>query len=589
MRKRFSLMLVIMLMLVTVLAACSGGSTAEEPTTGETPAETTEPAETPEEPAEEPAAEDATQNDGLFEASDMSMNPGTATNRTDTLIVGITSPAGVFNPIFASTTYDVWVNDLIFESFQGINADGTYSPRLAESIEVSEDGLQYTFKLKPDLKYTNGSPVTVNDYYLALKMYHDSSYDGQSDPLSWKIKGGQEYYDGTADEISGVTIVDDHTVEVEVTEATALTQVYLAGVPFIPSDYYGESYTQGNLDGVKALNDKPIGSGQYVMKSFVPGQEVVFEANPDYHLGAPKIKNVIYKTTTDETRLAMLESGEIDMDMLTVDEDNVEMAQLLGFLDLNIFPTNGYGYIGMNHTSPKFSDVKVRQALVYGLNRAEIVEAVYGKFADVINIPQSKQSWAYTEEGIETYAFDTEKAKALLDEAGWTVGADGIREKDGEKFTIDFSATADNVVVDALLPIMTANYEELGIEVVAEVLDFNAITEKAEAGNFEMFFMAWGLTPDPDTTVYTTDGAQNRLGYSHPAYDELAAQGKAELDTEKRKEIYAKAYQELNATIPDILMYQRRDGWAINGRINGLEITPYKDFTIDLYKAEIGE
>ncbi|MCM3785305.1 ABC transporter substrate-binding protein [Neobacillus mesonae] len=587
MRKRFSLMLVIMLMLVTVLAACSGGTTAEEPATGETPTETTptEPAETPEEPAET----DSTQNDGLFEATDMSMNPGTATSRTDTLIVGITSPAGVFNPIFASTAYDIMVNDLLFESFQSINDDGTYSPRLAESIDVSEDGLKYTFKLKPDLKYSNGSPVTVNDYYLALKMYHDSSYDGQSDPLSYKIKGGQEYFDGTADEISGVTIVDDLTVEVEVTEATALTQVFLAGIPLIPSDYYGEGYTQGNLDAVKTLNDKPIGSGQYTMTSFAPGQEVVFAANPDYHLGAPKIPNVIFKSTTDETKLAMLESGEIDMDMITADEDNVEVTQALGFLDLNIFPTNGYGYIGMNHTDPKFSDVKVRQALVYGLNRAEIVEAVYGKFADVINIPQSKESWAYTEEGIEQYAFDAEQAKTLLDEAGWTVGSDGIREKDGEKFSIDFSATADNPVVDALLPIMTANYQDLGIEVVAEVLDFNAITEKATSGNFEMFFMAWGLTPDPDTTVYTTGGAQNRLGFSNPAYDELAQQGKMELDVEKRKEIYAKAYQELNATIPDILMYQRRDGWAINGRVNGLEITPYKDFTTDLYKAEIGE
>lgn len=579
MKKRFSLMLVIMLMFVTVLAACSGGGENAEPATGESTNTETQ--------SNTPAKEEETQNDGLFEASDMSANPSTATNRKDTLVVGTVSPKGVFNPLFQDSAYDDQINLLIFDSFESINGDGTYSPHLADSIDVSDDGLKYTFKLKPGVTYTDGTPVTVKDFYFALKVLHDKSYDGSSDPLSYSIKGGQDYYDGKSNEISGVKIIDDNTVEVEVTEVTALTKDFLGGIPFLPEHYYGKNYKQGNVETVKALNEKPLGTGQYILTSFKPGQEVTLVANEKYFAGAPKIKNVIFKSTTDETKLAMLESGEIDMDMVTVDEDNIEALQLLGFLDVNIFPTNGYGYIGMNHEKEKFQDPKVRQALIYGLNRAEIVEAVYGKFADVINIPQSKQSWAYTDESIEKYEFDIEKAKSLLDEAGWTVGGDGIREKNGEKFKIDFSGTADNPVVDAILPIMTANYKELGIDIVAETLDFNAILDKTDKGDFDMFFMAWGLTPDPDSTVYLTGGAQNRLKYSNPAYDELMKQGKRELDLEKRKEIYAKAYQELNKDIPDILMYQRRDGWAINGRVNGLDITPYKKFVVELYKAEL--
>lgn len=579
MKKRFSLMLVIMLMLVTVLAACSGGGENAEPATGESTNTETQ--------SNTPAKEEATQNDGLFEASDMSANPSTATNRKDTLVVGTVSPKGVFNPLFQDSAYDDQINLLLFDSFESINGDGTYSPHLADSIDVSDDGLKYTFKLKPGVTYTDGTPVTVKDFYFALKVLHDKSYDGSSDPLSYSIKGGQDYYDGKSNEISGVKIIDDNTVEVEVTEVTALTKDFLGGVAFLPEHYYGKNYKQGNVETVKALNEKPLGTGQYILTSFKPGQEVTLVANENYFAGAPKIKNVIFKSTTDETKLAMLESGEIDMDMVTVDEDNVEALQLLGFLDVNIFPTNGYGYIGMNHEKEKFQDPKVRQALIYGLNRAEIVEAVYGKFADVINIPQSKQSWAYTDESIEKYEFDIEKAKSLLDEAGWTVGGDGIREKNGEKFKIDFSGTADNPVVDAILPIMTANYKELGIDIVAETLDFNAILDKTDKGDFDMFFMAWGLTPDPDSTVYLTGGAQNRLKYSNPAYDDLMKQGKRELNLEKRKEIYAKAYQELNKDIPDILMYQRRDGWAINGRVNGLDITPYKKFVVELYKAEL--
>ena len=134
---------------------------------------------------------------------------------------------------------------------------------------------------------------------------------------------------------------------------------------------------------------------------------------------------------------------------------------------------------------------------MYGLNRAEAVEIIYGKYANVINIPQSSESWAYTNEGIEPYEFDMEKAKRLLDEAGWAPGADGIREKDGEKFEIHFSATADNPVIDALIPIMTTNYQELGIKLTAETLDFNAIMDKKDKGEFDMFFLCLGLDSRP--------------------------------------------------------------------------------------------
>ena len=100
----------------------------------------------------------------------------------------------------------------------------------------------------------------------------------------------------------------------------------------------------------------------------------------------------------------MLQTGEIDMDMVTVNQDNVGKLQEAGFLDLCVFPTNGYGYIGFNMKDEKFTDVKVRQALTYGLNRKEIVEAVYaGGYADVINVPQSKESWAYSK-GKNDYA-----------------------------------------------------------------------------------------------------------------------------------------------------------------------------------------
>lgn len=583
MTKKWSLTLVLVLALTMALSACGGNNKAannEPAPTNSANTENTGETNTPAEPAGEEAS-------GLIKAEDPSLSPALANNRKDTMIIGMTDPKGVFSPLFMETAYDYYVNYSIFNTLVAFKADGTYENSLAEKIDVSEDGLKYTYHLKKGVTFSDGTPLTAKDYLFTMKLFHDATYDGESDVLSAHIVGGQEYHDGTASDISGIKVIDDNTVEITVSEYSALTPVDLGYVYILSEAYYGKDYKQGNLESVKALNSKPMGSGQYKLKSYTAGQEIVLEANENYFNGAPKIKNLIYKTTTDSTNLAMLESGETDMNEINVSEDNVEALKALGFMDINLLPNNGYGYIGFNHKLPKFHDQKVRQALTYGLNRQDIVEGIYGPYADVINIPESKVSWAYTEEGIETYDFNIEKAKSLLDEAGWVVGSDGTREKDGEKFKINFSATADNPVVEALLPVMITNYKELGIEVIAETLDFNAIMDKKTKGDFDMYFAAWGLTPDPDNTVYITNGAQNDQGYSNAKVDELMAKAKKEMDTSKRKEYYKEMYQEMNKDIPNIFLYQRNNMNAINARAQGFDISPYKDFPFSLYQVEL--
>ncbi|WMT41010.1 ABC transporter substrate-binding protein [Paenibacillus sp. D2_2] len=590
MGKRWIGFLAVALTLTLTLSACSGNK-GETANSGNKPSNTTNEStnkgnDTGDSGNTEQQGTD--ESSGIIKATDMSKNPDIAKNRKDTLIVGMTDPKGVFSPLFMETAYDFYVCYSVFDSFIEVKADGSYQNSLADKIDISDDGLKYTYHLKPGVKFTDGTPMTVKDYYFTLKLMLDQSYDGESDPLSYHIVGAQEYHDGKASEISGIKVIDDNTVEVSLTEATALTAVELGGIYILPEHYYGVGYKQGSLDSVKALNNKPLGSGQYKLANYKPGQEIDLEANEDYFKGAPKVKNVIFKTTGNTTQIAMLQSGETDMnENITVSEDNVEALKELGFIDSYILPNNGYGYIAFNHNLPKFQDQKVRQALTYGLNRDDIVELIYGQYAKVINIPESSVSWAYTDEGINHYDFDLDKAKQLLDEAGWTVGSDGIRVKNGEKFKINFSATADNPVVDALLPIMTQNYKELGIDLVSETLDFNAIMDKKTAGDFDMFFAAWGLTPDPDNTVYITKGAQNDTGYSNAKVDQLMAEGKKELDIAKRKEIYKQMYQELNADLPNIFLYQRNNMTGVNGRAQGFDISPYKEFPFSLYQVEL--
>jgi len=580
--KKWSLVLSLVLAVSLLVSACSGnnnGNNAPAANTGTNQEAGTEQTEAP--------AEAVEGGIGLIKASDPSKNQQIALDRTDTLIVGMTEPQGLFNPIFGQTVYDRYVYEIVFDSLVEYGLDASIENSLADSVTVSEDGLTYTYKIKEGVTYSDGTPVKASDYLFVMKLLHDPAYDGPSDIHSAHIVGGQEYYDGKSDTISGINIISDTEFSVTVSEYNALTPMSLGGVYLLPEHYYGAGYKHGDLQSIKALLDKPLGSGQYILTDYKPGQEVVFVANENYFKGAPKVPNLIYKVTSSVTDIAMLQSGETDMNDFTISADNVETLVELGYLDVNVHLNNGYGYVAFNMENPKFSDKKVRQALTYGLNRADVVEGIYGPYAEVINIPQSKESWSATTEGINTYDFDTEKAKALLDEAGWVVGSDGIREKDGVKLEINFSATADNPVIDALIPIMTLNYEELGVKLIAETLEFNAIMEKKDRGDYEMFFAAWGLTPDPDNTIFITGGAQNDFGYSNPRVDELMAAGKKEIDIEKRKPIYHEMYQLINDDAPFIFLYQRTNGTASNARVDNLIYSPYKYFSASLYQTTL--
>ena len=567
MKKKMISVLTLALAGLLVLGGCKK---VETPPTTETPTDTSSAVE------------------GYIPAADPSKNP--VKERKDTLVVGIDAPEEVFNPLYAESAYDAYVTDSIFEGLLSVDESGMPIEALVEKYEVSDDGLKYTFTLKDGLKFSDGSPLTTEDVAFTYTVGSDATYDGPTDFVnSTKIKGAKAYKEGTASTIEGINVIDAKTIEFTLEEVNA-DAIYDFTAGILSKAYYGKDYKQGSLDYIKGFHKTPLGAGQYKLIKTVAGQEVDLEANENYHLGKPNIPNLIFKVTSQETRMQMLSTGEIDMDMVTVNEDNVQALKDAGFIDLHIFPTNGYGYIGFNFTNPKFQDQKVRQALAYGLNRKEVVDAVYaGGFADVLNVPQSKESWAYYE-GNNAYEYNKDKAIELLEEAGWKVGSDGIREKDGVKLEIKFTASSPNAVNDALIPIAQANYKEIGVKFEAEQMEFNGVTEKVDSGNFEMFFMAWGLTPAADSTgVFGTGGSQNKLSYSNAKVDELLAAGVRETDIEKRKEIYKELYTVINEDLPYIVLYQRRDMWAVNSRVKGFEdqITPYKKFNQSLYKLTL--
>lgn len=523
-----------------------------------------------------------------LKATNPGQNPDVAKQRKDSMVIGVEAwDDGAWIPYSSDSSYNLYVWETTFDTLLDADDQGQPKEGLA-SYDISKDGLTYTFKIKSGVKFSDGTDLTADDVAFSIMYYSDHSYKGYTDYSTPGIVGWDDFNSGKAQTISGMKVVDKNTITFKLEKPNASAIYALGGTLVMPKEYYGKNYKVGDVSGVDALKTQPaVGSGEYVMKTIKPGQELDLVANPNYRKGAPKIKNLIFKVTTEDNRIQMLKSGETDLDEPTVTSENVDQLTSAGFVNQQIFPFNGYGHIVLNFDKPLFKDQKVRQALVYGLDRKDIVTAVYGKYATVLNEPQSKAAASYNPD-VNSYAFDTAKANKLLDEAGWKKGSDGIRQKDGVKFEIHYLASSPNPVNDKLIPIAKKNYAALGIKFSPESMDFPTIKTKMHNGQFDMVFLGAGLVADPDQTItYKTGAAQNNGHYSNSEVDKLLKSSLTEMDKNKRNDNYKKLWKTLSDDVAEIYVYQRSDEWAINSRIQGISTTPYKDFTVDLWKAEI--
>lgn len=523
-------------------------------------------------------------------ASDVSKGPKVALDRKDTMVVGLPDTSGIFNSIMGDNAYDWYACYTMFDSNIEADFDGKVIPG-ATDYKISDDGLTYTFKLKDGIKYWDGNPATVKDLECAYYLMADPKYEGPSDISKTFIKGLNDYKSGSATVISGIKVIDDKTLEITTEKPSGATLLNLQ-VPLMEKAYYCPEMKKGEVYAkFKEKNGAPMGTGQYKFISYKPGQEIKLVANENYFKGAPKIKNLIFSITPEGQELQRLLVGETDIDFPPVSPDNMKAAKDAGFLDIMRFPTNGYGYVGLNNANPLFSDVKVRQALMYALNRKQVVEKVYGEYARVVNFPESNVSWAYDDEGMNTYDYDLDKAGQLLDEAGWKLNAEGKREKDGKVFSFKFSCMSPHTVTDILVPVMKDDFSKLGIDITVENLDWPTLKEKNDKKQLDAYFMAYGLTPDPDSgsTVYKSNGPQNKTGYGNPEVDKLYDEGLSKLTVEDRKPIYKQLYKFLNNDLPMLYVYQRSDMWAANARIKGYETSSFREFFFNVYKCEIAQ
>lgn len=423
------------------------------------------------------------------------------------LRVAIGGEPDQLDPHSSSAYFTFQVLENIFDTLVQPDENLQMQPALAESWEISDDQLTYTFALRQGVRWHDGSPFTAEDVVYSYTRLIDEELSN-----AYKLAA-----------VSEVTAPDDHTVVITVSQPTPSLLTNLGG-------FKGLAIVQRNNVESGQIANTPIGTGPFYLAEYASGDRITLRGNADYWgepvtLGSVEISFI----SEPSTALAALRSGEIDWTDV-VPPQTVEELRRDESLVLESLQSTDYWYLALNLKKDPWSDVRVRQAIAYAIDRPSILQAVaYGTAVEnQLAIPETSP-W-YTP--YDTYRLDLDRARELLAEAGFS-GA-----------PMELLATSEYPETVVAAQVIAANLAPLGITVQISQPDFSTWLDEQNQGNFDLLMMGWLGNIDPDDYYYSqhhSEGGSNAQGYSNPEVDELLDAGQVEVDVEARKELYARA------------------------------------------------
>ncbi len=502
----------------------------------------------------------------------------TASTGGGTLRFGCSGFEGIFNPILSDNVYDSWAVDLLFDSLVTNDPEGSFIPELA-TWEISEDNLTYTFTLFDGVQFSNGNPLTADDVAFTYNTIKEDDYAGP------RLNVAQA--------IADIEVIDDKTIAFTMTVASPKN---------IANFTYGiveaASYQHSNFEEFAAKNDQPVGAGPFVLEGWAPKQYVHFVRNENYwdKENMPTLDGVLFSNIEEDSALlAALQNGEIDFFQPQAKKENVDAIDEMAGAHLVSYLANGYTHMCFNTQINKLSDVRVRQALMYALDRRSFLQLEYGsdQLVALGMAPISKTSWAYPgDEKLNAYDYDLDKANALLDEAGWIdTNGNGIRDKDGEELELTWLVYPEATWPGTLSGMAYDSWGQVGVKLNIENRDFNTVGEIYQTGGpgekeFEIFTMGFSLAIDPDPSggLFDYDACRDGGFDGSCLYDERAQEliklGLEEFDQDKRAEYYEEWAILMNELVPDAIVAYRSEIWAISDKVSGLDaIDVYTDWT----------
>lgn len=501
---------------------------------------------------------------------------GPASNPGDTsggeivwAIEGANLSAGHMDPQTSQLDVSGMVQRVVLDSLVFQEADGSFSPWLANDWSVSDDATSYTFELRDDVSFHDGEPFNAE----AVKTNFDRIVDPETASAQAASMLGADFYEGT-------TVVDEYTVEVNFSQPYS---PFLQAASTANLGFYSPAVLKSSADQLKAggpgIN---VGTGPFELTEYTPDQELVYTRNADYAWGPNGAEAAKFETLRVEilpeasVRAGVVESGEADLASNIPPNLAVDMPETLA-VDSEEYPGLPYS-LYLNEEYGVFADEKVRQAFARGIDIDAAVEEIF--------FDQFPRAWSILGSTTPGYdaslegsrPFDQDAANQLLDDAGWTErDSDGIRMKDGERLSVRWIAWTP--VPDdkaALGNAIESDLADIGFEVKREVLEPGAYNEQYEPKTFDLTDWGFsGVDGDLLRSHLHTDGFQNASQVSDPEIDALLEDGIATTDVDARAAIYQQLQQwnaEYTAIVP---LYSPSLITAVNDGIDGLAYDLY--------------
>jgi oligopeptide transport system substrate-binding protein len=463
----------------------------------------------------------------------------------------------------------------IFSGLVRLDKNLTVQPDLAERWDTSPDGKVYTFHLNPGATFHDGRLVTADDikYSIDRALSPDTGSIVAENFLG-DVVGAKDVSRGRADEVSGVRVIDDTTVEITI---DAPKSYFLFKLTYPTAFVVDRRQVEANPE---RWTRKPNGTGPYELKEWSLAERIVLEAYDRHHLGAPKLKTVRIELSGGSTLVAY-EDG--DVDIAGVGLDDLQRIQEPGN-ELNDeyvqLPRQSIDYIAFNTNVPPFDDPKVRQAFAMAVDRQKIAEVVLQGAIPVANGILMPGVPGYTEDD-KTYAYDPNRAKELLAESRY---ADNMPE-----ITMAESGAGATVgpTTEAIIQFWSDN---LGVTVNIQQAEAGTFFRDIDEGRYQMFHIGWIMDyPDPEDILdvhFHSDSKQNQTQYGNPEIDAQLEQARIETDIERRLGIYRDVERRLVEEAVWVPLFYDRVHALVKPYVKGFEFPPlvierFRDVTVE--------
>jgi peptide/nickel transport system substrate-binding protein len=486
---------------------------------------------------------------------------------TGRVIVGLGQEPTVFNPLMVHIEVDDGVHFSVFDALFRVDPQGVIQPNLAVEVPnqknggISEDGLKWRIRLRDDVRWHDGKPFTADDVKFTLELITNPNF------RSWRTAGHALVRD--------IAVISPTEIAWRMEEAFAPYLSFLTETFIVPKHILEKEANPNNA----AFNQAPVGTGAFKWGQRVAGDHLELVANPEYFGEGPHIEKLVFKYIPDLTVLyTQFKSGDVDLvGQPYITPDHYEEAKTLANRVVTLVPRTAFESFYLNLDRPQFKELAVREALYAAIDKEAIVQGLYYGVPTPTETFMPRQS-AYCNPNLPAHEYNLDRARQILDQAGWAPGRDGIRAKSGVRLSFANSTTSGDPLREQVQQFLQQTFTQLGVEMKISNLPAAVMWgEFWQQSQFDSVIVgsSYLIGADPDVTnrlhsrsIAAKGGrGSNNAQYANPEVDALLDKGARSFDPEARRSIYYRVQELVRRDLPFLPLYQNN---AVQGQKKGI-------------------